>query len=464
MQTAAPAVSIVVPVYNEVPASKGDSFSPRIEKLLELLRPCDEIVLVDGSSRDFSWQALQNLALHPQVFAMQSGKGRAHQMNAGAAQAKGDVLLFLHADTVLNAAAWSELLAVVRCPVWGRFDVRIHGQSKWLPLVAWFMNQRSRLSKIGTGDQALFIERTLFEQVGGFPQQPLMEDIELCKRLKRHSPQRFLAVREPVFTSGRRWDTEGAWKTIVLMWRFRFQYWRGVPALKLAQQYADAREKLPRTIAVFAKYPEPGRVKTRLQPLLGAKQCANFARYLLLSTLDKLRGENVVLWTDGGTDAQWNELLTDREVERYVQPQGHLGVRMQTAVDAHLKYSKLVVLLGPDAVQFTVNNLVQLELAAKKQSVALVPALDGGYVALACTRSLPTIFSDSIQWGSASVAEQTRAALHACGVEAKWFDAQLDIDEPEDLEFAIEKGFVPIDWAECYTKDWVSTLSSLEGR
>lgn len=453
MQTAAPAVSIVVPVYNEVPASQSDSFSPRIEKLLELLRPCDEIVLVDGSSSDLSWQALQALASHPQVTAIQSGKGRAQQMNAGVVQSKGDMLLFLHADTVLNAAAWREFLAALAGPGWGRFDVRICGQSKWLPLVAWFMNQRSRLSKIGTGDQALFVGRDLFQRVGGFPQQPLMEDIELCKLLKRYAPHSFLAVRKPVITSGRRWDTQGAWKTIVLMWRFRFQYWRGVPALELARQYADTREKLPLTVAVFAKYPEPGRVKTRLQPLLGAEQCANFARYLLLSTLDKLHGVNVVLWTDGGIDAKWNELLKGRAVERCIQPQGHLGVRMRTAVEAHLKHSQLVVLLGPDAVQFTLSDIKQLQHAASKQSIAFVPALDGGYVALACTRCLPTVFSESIHWGSASVAQQTRAALHACGVEAKWLDAQLDIDEPEDLEFAIKKGFVPVDWAERYGKD-----------
>lgn len=231
---AAPSVSIVVPVFNEVPTIDRDSFTPRIHALTELLRPCDEIILVDGGSSDASWQTLQSLAVHLQITAIQSQKGRARQMNCGAATAKGDILLFLHADSVLNAAAWNGFSQALQArggqSVWGRFNVRISGQSRWLPVVAWFMNHRSRFSKISTGDQALFASRLLFEKVGGFPEQPLMEDIEWSKRLKQVAAPCFLPIDTPVITSGRRWDTQGAWKTILLMWRFRYQYWRGVPA------------------------------------------------------------------------------------------------------------------------------------------------------------------------------------------------------------------------------------------
>lgn len=455
----APSVSIVVPVYNEVPGPHADSLTPRIQNLLGLLRPCDEVILVDGNSTDFSWPAMKNLAKHPQVLAIQSAKGRALQMNTGAAQAKGDMLLFLHADTVLGSAAWHEFLGKINIQtstrgavaVWGRFDVRIVGTSKWLPVVGWFINQRSRLSKIGTGDQALFVGRGLFQQVGGFPVQPLMEDIALCKRLKQTAAEQFLAIRVPVITSGRRWDTHGAWKTIVLMWRFRFQYWKGVSAAELARQYTDAREKLPLTVAVFAKYPQAGRVKTRLEPLLGAEQCAEFARYLLLSTLDKLAGIHVVLWTDGGTDSEWNALLAGRSVQRCTQPQGHLGLRMQKAVETHLQSAEVVLLLGPDAVQFTRSDLEAIGRAIAKNELVFVPAFDGGYVALACARCVPEVFSESIAWGTRSVAEQTKAALSKLELEATWFDAQLDIDEPEDLQQAIELGCVPADWAARYS-------------
>lgn len=456
MHKHAPSVSIVVPVFNEVPNADADSFSKKIQGLTEQLRPCDEIVLVDGGSTDASWQILQALAVHPKIMAIQSGKGRARQMNAGAAKARGEIFLFLHADTFLTSAAWASFLQALQAhrreSVWGRFNVRISGQSRWLPVVAWFMNHRSRLSKIGTGDQALFASRLLFEKVSGFPDQALMEDIEFCKRLKRLLPEAFLPVPAQVITSGRRWDTQGVWKTILLMWRFRYQYWRGVPAAELARQYADAREKIPLTVAVFAKYPQAGRVKTRLEPLLGADQCAVFARYLLLSTLDRLVGVNVVLWTDGGSDEQWNSLLAGRKLTRCIQPEGHLGVRMQTAVQTHLKHSEVVVLLGPDAVQFCADDLNKLVRAAREHSIAFVPALDGGYVAMACTRCVSSVFSETIRWGTSSVAEQTRSALHDAGLQAHWFDAQLDIDEPEDLNLAIAQGCLPGDWAERYTQ------------
>nr|WP_306815288.1 TIGR04283 family arsenosugar biosynthesis glycosyltransferase [Limnobacter parvus] len=461
MPNLALSVSIVMPVYNEVPGPHADSLTPRIQSLLGLLRPCDEVILVDGNSTDFSWHAIKDLTVHPQLQAIQSAKGRALQMNAGAAKAKGDILLFLHADTVLSSTAWHEFLDKINTQistrsavcVWGRFDVRVVGKSKWLPLVGWFINQRSRLSKIGTGDQALFVGRELFHQVGGFPIQPLMEDIALCKLLKQTAAEEFLAIRASVITSGRRWDSHGAWKTILLMWRLRFDYWRGVSPHELARQYADTRRKLPFIVAVFAKYPQPGQVKTRMEPLLGTDGCAAFARYLLLSTLEKLQGLHVVLWTDGGSEAQWLDLLNGRTVQRYIQPQGHLGIRMQAAVEMHLQSAEIVVLLGPDAVQFTRADLSNLVLAAKVHSIAFVPALDGGYVALACTRCEPAVFAEHIQWGTGSVAEQTRAVLAKQGVQAQWLDAQLDIDEPADLETAIQQGCVPVDWAERYTDE-----------
>jgi hypothetical protein len=119
---------------------------------------------------------------------------------------------------------------------WGRFDVRIDGRSRWLPVVAAMMNRRSRLSGIATGDQAIFMRREAFDAVGGFPEQPLMEDIEISQRLRRRAGAP-ACLREKVVTSGRRWDERGAWRTIVLMWRLRLGYWLGVSAERLAAAY-----------------------------------------------------------------------------------------------------------------------------------------------------------------------------------------------------------------------------------
>lgn len=159
-------------------------------------------------------------------------------MNAGADATNASCLLFLHADTRLPADADTHLLNSLRQSTisWGRFDVRIKGRSRILPMVAWLMNHRSRLTGIATGDQSLFMTRAAFNQVGGFPEQPLMEDVEICKRLKQiRSP---VCLKHRVTTSGRRWDTHGSWRTIWLMWQLRWAYWRGVPAAQLAERYS----------------------------------------------------------------------------------------------------------------------------------------------------------------------------------------------------------------------------------
>jgi rSAM/selenodomain-associated transferase 2 len=158
-------------------------------------------------------------------------------MNAGAALATGDVLLFLHADTQLPEDAE---ISIVRALAdnrlsWGRFDVRISGRPFMLRVVSRMMNLRSRLTGIATGDQAMFVTRTAFDAAGGFPDQPLMEDIELSSRLL--SLSRPACIARCVTTSGRRWETRGVWRTILLMWRLRWDYWRGVPARQLAETY-----------------------------------------------------------------------------------------------------------------------------------------------------------------------------------------------------------------------------------
>ena len=157
-------------------------------------------------------------------------------MNAGGAQARGEVLRFMHADTRLPADAMGSIAAALAGGAdWGRFDVDIAGRSPMLPVIAALMNLRSRWSGIATGDQAIFVRRTLFESIGGFPDQPLMEDIELSSRLRRkHRPA---CLRARVVTSGRRWEQHGVWRTILLMWSLRLRYWLGTPADTLARAY-----------------------------------------------------------------------------------------------------------------------------------------------------------------------------------------------------------------------------------
>ena len=145
------------------------------------------------------------------------------------------MLLFLHADTELPADAIDNVQQAVAQYDWGRFDVRLDSSEPLLKIVGLMINQRSQLVGIATGDQAIFIKKSLFEQIGGYPDQPLMEDIELCKRLKKIS--RPACLKSKVITSARRWQQYGTWRTIFLMWQLRFDYWRGVSPNVLKQRY-----------------------------------------------------------------------------------------------------------------------------------------------------------------------------------------------------------------------------------
>ena len=222
-----PALSIVIPAFNEAAG---------IEATLQALQPLRargvELVLADGGSGDTTAAVARQWV----DVVLDAPRGRALQMNAGAARARADALLFLHADTRLPPLGDGLVLrALAGDACWGRFDVRIEGRAWMLRVVAALMNLRSRLSGIATGDQAIFVTRQAFERVGGFPAQPLMEDIEISRRLKRLGRPACLSAR--VCTSGRRWEQRGVWRTIVLMWRLRWRYWRGESPVRLAEAY-----------------------------------------------------------------------------------------------------------------------------------------------------------------------------------------------------------------------------------
>lgn len=221
-------LSIVVPVLDEVgclPALLGD---------LADGCPDAEIVVVDGGSRDGS---VEIAARAPGVQLVSSDRGRARQMNAGAAAATGEGLLFLHADTRLPPGAAEAVLEALADPsvAYGRFDVCFDRPGSAFRLIAALMNLRSRIAGICTGDQAIFVRRAAFERLGGYPEIALMEDIELTRRLKRVGRLAPLGLR--VTTSARRWQRVGVVRTIVLMWTLRFLYLCGVGPDRLHRWY-----------------------------------------------------------------------------------------------------------------------------------------------------------------------------------------------------------------------------------
>jgi rSAM/selenodomain-associated transferase 2 len=226
LSISAPALSIIVPVLDEIAL-----LPDLLAHLQHWQRRGCEVLLVDGGSSDGTAEVAEAIGFS----VLRSARGRARQMNTGAACAKGSALVFLHADTRLPEHADRLILDALHTHPWGRFDVRLSGDRWMLSVIAVMMNLRSRLTGIATGDQAMFVDRQTFMGIGGFPEQPLMEDIEISKHLKRCGRPRCLPAK--VVTSGRRWLTRGVWPTIWLMWRLRWAYWQGESAERLARRY-----------------------------------------------------------------------------------------------------------------------------------------------------------------------------------------------------------------------------------
>lgn len=230
MEPVTPRLSIIIPTLNE---------AEHIASLLDDLRSQScasdqfEIIVVDGDSDDDTRAVAQRYTDK----VTRVSPGRAAQMNAGAAMACGDILWFVHADSrVPPDAAAHVLQATTSTRPWGRFDVRLSGRQRLLRVVEYLMNLRSAVSGVATGDQGIFVQRTVFESVGGFAQQPLMEDIALSKSLCRFAKP--IRVKTPMLiTSSRRWESRGIIRTILLMWRLRLAYAFGVPPGTLARLY-----------------------------------------------------------------------------------------------------------------------------------------------------------------------------------------------------------------------------------
>jgi rSAM/selenodomain-associated transferase 2/rSAM/selenodomain-associated transferase 1 len=438
-------VSIVVPALDE-----ADRIAATLDPLVPLRTRGHEIIVVDGGSRDATLERAAPLA--DRVFVAR--RGRAAQMNAGANIAAGDILLFLHADTRIEPSAVANLgTSLDRAGrQWGRFDVAIEGRSPLLRIVAATMNLRSRVTGIATGDQAIFVARQLFDAVGGFPEQPLMEDVELSRRLKR--------------AGGRPWERGGVWRTVAAMWRTRFAYWRGADPAALAARYTNVRQGYPQrevgardanprvatpgsgpvtrpaappVLLVFAKAPIAGAVKTRLVPTIGEQAAAAVHEELVertLTTAIAARRAGVVvdveMWC--APDAAHPAFLRWRErygVALRTQSGADLGARMRHALDAALRAGRAAILVGCDCPVLDVDTLAQAVRALADHDAVVAPAEDGGYVLIGLARTVDAF--SGIEWGKPGVMAATRARLAA--LRATWRELPLlwDVDEARDL-------------------------------
>jgi len=221
-------ISIIIPVYNEM-----STLPQLLGELSDIHALGHELIVVDGGSSDLT---MHEISL-PEVNVIKTEKGRALQMNAGAAMASGDILWFLHADSdlVFPVEKYISLLQGLNEPAWGRFNIRLSGEKIVFRLIEYLMNIRSCFSGISTGDQGIFISRQLFDKVNGFSSIAIMEDINICMKLKKlKKPDCLKAI---LITSSRKWEQQGIIATIILMWRMRALYFMGVSPEKLAKLY-----------------------------------------------------------------------------------------------------------------------------------------------------------------------------------------------------------------------------------
>jgi len=224
-------VAVVIPVLNE-----AELLQLYTEKFQALHRQYD-VIFCDGGSEDKTFELLQKYGLN----YCRSSHGRALQMNAGAFLCKSDILLFIHADTIICSCNIERIKQVMqdKSVVGGRFNVRLSGDCFLFRIIEFMINVRSRLTGISTGDQCQFVRRDVFESMGGFPEQALMEDVAFSKQLKRYG--KIACLSNKVITSSRRWEQHGIVKTVWLMWKIRFLYWWGTSPEQLAEMYKNAR-------------------------------------------------------------------------------------------------------------------------------------------------------------------------------------------------------------------------------
>ncbi len=424
---------IVIPVLNE-----GTALGERLRALQSLRADGAELVVVDGGSRDDSWA----LAVPWVDRLLCSCAGRALQMNIGAADtadSQADALLFLHADTRLPSNALRLILQALSRRTWGRFDVQLDSPVARLRLVGAMMNARSRLTGIATGDQAIFIRADAFRAAGGFPAQPLMEDIELSTRLLKSSRPAILSER--VITSARKWERCGVWRTVWLMWRLRWAYFFGASPEQLALKYGYSAS-LPTAhaaIAILAKAPVPGAAKTRLIPALGAAGAARAQRQFIGQTLHTAQQAHlgaITLWC--APDAQHRRF---RALQKYFsiscleQSTGDLGERMRRCAEHHFAQPNAgrLLIIGTDCPILSPGRLQEAARSLMQRDACLIPAEDGGYVLLGLRKMIGEVF-ENIDWSTPRVLLQTTERLSQSGASVAILPTLWDVDEPADWQ------------------------------
>jgi rSAM/selenodomain-associated transferase 2/rSAM/selenodomain-associated transferase 1 len=430
-------LSVVIPTLNEA------STLPNLLDDLSGLSSVDRIIVSDGGSSD----GTRDVARRCGATVVSGPPGRGAQLRAGAETASGSWLAFLHADTRLGpeaAHALDRFVETAGPADFAHFRLRFDRRSTGYRLIEFGQRARERLFGMPYGDQGLIVSRRLYDQVGGFPNWPIMEDVGVVDRLSRHG--RRIVLDGTVVTSGRRYRREGpvrAWlRNITLIVAFRL----GADPEALATRYrpegpgraTDAETR--HTVVLFAKVPVPGRVKTRLAADLGMERATSIYRELGRRTVDALRSgpwvttvhvappdadsiADVTAWL--GTDVQYRG-----------QTPGDLGERMRAAIDDELRGATAVCVVGTDIPGLDESTLRQAFDALETHDVVIGPATDGGYYLIGMTRTRPELF-DGIPWSTARVLDLTLERAEAAGLSVARLEPRTDVDTLDDVPPAL---------------------------
>lgn len=434
-----PQLSVIIPALDEseaIPDLLSDLTA------LSALVPT-EIIVVDGGSAD----ATRALALAAGATVVPSETGRGVQLRSGANAARGEWLFFIHSDSRLGGRAIDEAARFISSATsseFAHFALEYEGRGPFLRAIEIGQRLRERLFGLVYGDQGLLVSRSLYDESGGYPTWPIMEDVGLVDQL--HRAGRRTALGATIRTSPRRYQEEGAiraWlRNLVLISRFRL----GAAPEKLVKHYAPRRATKPRpgdpqgaecpTVAIFVKEPVAGRVKTRLAADIGDREALRIYMSIAAATVRELtRGPwRVVVFVDPPDP---DSLVTVREwlgAGLDVRPQQvtDLGGRMAAAIAECLVDSNAVCVVGSDIPDITVHTMRDAFEQLESSDVVFGPATDGGYYLTGMSRSHPSLFA-GIEWSTEHVLEDSLARTEEAGLRVSLLSAKRDVDRLPDV-------------------------------
>ena len=436
--------SIIIPVLDEEANLQSNLNS------LQILRENQcEIIVVDGGSSDRSAEIAKPLVDKLLVTEF----GRSNQMNFGAQNSKGEILIFLHADSRISCDSISQLIEKTKShdDCWGWFRLKFDNSSFVFLIISSFMRLRSKITKVCTGDQTLFISSRLFKSIGGFPKIPIMEDVAISKILRtRISP---IELKNITLSSARRWEQHGVFKTVVFMWYLRLLYWFGVSPYKLVRKYypkhlvEDISDRIylqqykyvNASILLFARAPVLGRVKTRLVKTLTELEVLCLYKSMfehVISLLDKSNLAEAQLWLEFDSSVK-SKIIQDLPAGFKLREQinGDLGEKMSFAIRQTLSFkeSEFAVIIGVDCPALSYDYLDRaLKFLYDGVDLVLGPAEDGGYVLIGMSDNYPEIFED-ISWGTSDVLKETILKAEKIGLDYVCLEPLWDVDRADDL-------------------------------